>query len=624
MSTFQMPGLRLSPRSFTDCTTTINQKESGCKPAKFPELTHDHPLVGLQDVVIARKLSSHCLSRHIRSTALCISSGISFFCDRPWRDRYTTQCMSPASRQSTASQRNAVYIYRGILRASSFPRSLCPPAWARLGSDTLCGLPPFPLSSPPFYCTPFTMNATHDAHDDERTLLLEQQPTNKTRTPLDKLQIATVLVLQVCEPICSLSIYPYINELVSTLDIIGGDETKIGYYAGLIESLFFLTEALFVYRWSKMSDRIGRKPVLMIGMVGTMLSMLFFGLSRTFTMLVISRCLCGLLNGNVGVIRSTLGELTDTTNRADAFAFMPAVWAFGATMGSLMGGTLARPADQFPEVFTAKFWRDYPYFLSAAAPSAVVLVVVIFTALYFKETVPPSSSDTGTTPEHPPAHVPLSGLMTLPVILSIANYVTLAFLDISICVLLPLFLYMPIELGGLNLRPVLIGYVMALYGVGTACFQIPFFAKLVRRYGSRNLFIWSVASFLPAFTLFPVASLVAKSWGVNWGVWALVFMILFLLFFMYSSYGCIFMYVTESAPDRRSLGAVNGLAQTTVSMARAVGPALSTSLFSLSIQHNIMGGYGVYFIMIVFTMLALLLAVQLPEKMWGSEEEEST
>jgi len=42
-----------------------------------------------------------------------------------------------------------------------------------------------------------------------------------------------------------------------------------------------------VFQWSRASDRIGRKPVLMLGMVGTISSMLFFGLSRTFSALVI-------------------------------------------------------------------------------------------------------------------------------------------------------------------------------------------------------------------------------------------------------------------------------------------------------------------------------------------------
>ena len=93
-------------------------------------------------------------------------------------------------------------------------------------------------------------------------------------------------------------------QLISELNITGGDEKKVGYYAGLIvrthlpdpidqtkfilqESLFFATEAMTVLQWSRMSDHVGRKPVLMIGLFGTMLSMLFFGLSRSFSALVI-------------------------------------------------------------------------------------------------------------------------------------------------------------------------------------------------------------------------------------------------------------------------------------------------------------------------------------------------
>ena len=76
--------------------------------------------------------------------------------------------------------------------------------------------------------------------------------------------------------------------------------------------------------------------------------------------------------------------------------------------------------------------------------------------------------------------------------------------------------------------------------------------------------------------------------------------------------GCIFMYVTESAPNRRSLGTINGLAQTAVSSARAVGPALSTSLFSFSIQYNILGGYGAYTTLASLSGFAIPLAVQLP------------
>ncbi|KIM39372.1 hypothetical protein M413DRAFT_198239 [Hebeloma cylindrosporum] len=329
-----------------------------------------------------------------------------------------------------------------------------------------------------------------------------------------------------------------------------------------------------------------------------------------------------------------MGELTDTTNREEAFALMPVVWALGGTMGPLLGGSLTRPADRFPTVFANQFWREYPYFLPCIATSAFVFGVLIITGLFFEETVhtwTPKYKALYTSSPSPPSgfreqqqncalghessvDIPVRALLTFPVVISIANYMALAFLNISVTALLPLFFHMPIPMGGLDLDPVIIGYIMGLYGAGTGAFQVLFFAKLVRRFGTRRVFIISMATFIPIFLTFPFISLIAKKWGICIGVWLLVGSLLFMLFFMDTAFGCIFMYVTESAPNRRSLGAINGLAQTTASSARAIGPALSTSLFSLSVQHDILGGYGVYVILASFAGLAILLAVQLPRR----------
>ncbi|KAF8813396.1 hypothetical protein BYT27DRAFT_6370089 [Phlegmacium glaucopus] len=73
-----------------------------------------------------------------------------------------------------------------------------------------------------------------ECHHNKQTPLIHSHQGNVKRTPLPKLQIGILLFLQINEPLCSMSIYPYINELVSKLDIIGGDTRKIGYYAGLI------------------------------------------------------------------------------------------------------------------------------------------------------------------------------------------------------------------------------------------------------------------------------------------------------------------------------------------------------------------------------------------------------
>ena len=92
-------------------------------------------------------------------------------------------------------------------------------------------------------------------------------------------------------------------------------------------------EALCVMQWGRASDRFGRKPILLAGLCGLTISMLGFGLSTTYWTLVLSRCAAGALNGNVGVTKSMMAELTDESNRAQGFAYMPLIWVLGSTIG---------------------------------------------------------------------------------------------------------------------------------------------------------------------------------------------------------------------------------------------------------------------------------------------------
>jgi len=85
--------------------------------------------------------------------------------------------------------------------------------------------------------------------------------------------------------------------------------------------------------WGKLSDIVGRKPVLLGGMAGLTLSMLGFGMSKRYWMLLASRCAQGAFNGNIGVTKSVMAEITDATNRPQAFAFLPVAWSVGSTVG---------------------------------------------------------------------------------------------------------------------------------------------------------------------------------------------------------------------------------------------------------------------------------------------------
>lgn len=137
-----------------------------------------------------------------------------------------------------------------------------------------------------------------------------------------------------------------------------------GYYVGFIESIFALVQMFTVFFWGRLSDSIGRKPVLLIGMSGVAVSTLAFGLSKTFLSMILARSISGLMNGNVAVLKSVLGEITDNSNQARCFVLLPVSFAIGSIIGPSIGGSLSDPVEAFPSLFgNSKFFAEFPYFL---------------------------------------------------------------------------------------------------------------------------------------------------------------------------------------------------------------------------------------------------------------------
>jgi len=121
-----------------------------------------------------------------------------------------------------------------------------------------------------------------------------------------KLTTLTAIV-RLAEPIALTSIFPYAWPLVKKFEV--GDEKNASFYAGLLISSFALCESLTGMFWGGLSDRIGRKPVLLAGCAGTVLSLLMVGFSANIWMALAGRAIGGFLNGNIGVIQTMVGEL---------------------------------------------------------------------------------------------------------------------------------------------------------------------------------------------------------------------------------------------------------------------------------------------------------------------------
>ncbi|KAI0302896.1 major facilitator superfamily domain-containing protein [Multifurca ochricompacta] len=476
----------------------------------------------------------------------------------------------------------------------------------------------------------------------EETPLLRGENVQRKPTPLPVTQILVLLLLQLAEPITSLSINPYINQLVSELPVIGGDERKVGYYAGILVSLYFAAEAVTILQWSRLSDYIGRKPVLLCGLFGTIISSILFGLSRSFPALVMSRCLHGMLNGNIGVMKSMMAELTDETNVARGFSLIPVVWAVGGTIGPFIGGVLSRPQDRWPGLFSHPFWAEYPYFLPCLGTAFYAFMSFVLAAVFLKETVECSPLAMHKTldinSDIPRAGageildesvkdlekpLPLRSLLTRPVVISIANYGMIGLLEVTAGALIPLVWSTSAEFGGLGMSPASIGLWMAGYGFLNGIFQFVAFPHVVGRFGPRGVFISSILVFIPIYILFPFENLALRHASGDANVIAPLLIALQLCFVSFSDMGfsSVFMYITSATPNKRCLGATNGLAQTMVSIQRTVGPAAAASLFAFSLNNNVLNGNFTYVVLLVVVGGVLCVAVQLPKKTWSRCEK---
>ncbi|KAI9574045.1 MFS general substrate transporter [Boletus coccyginus] len=465
--------------------------------------------------------------------------------------------------------------------------------------------------------------ANLDGRPNEETPLLQ----GKSKTPVPWGQVNLISVALIAEPISSLYIIPFINQLIGELGITRGDDRKIGYYAGLIESLFFVAQAITTWQWSRLSDFIGRRPVILIGLLGLSVSNFAFGLSRTLGTLIISRCIAGLLNGNVGVMKSMIGDLTDHSNMAQVMAMIPAIFCVGATIAPLYGGALAKPQERWSHIFAGEFWATYPYFLPSLVSGCFTLLTFWVCAIFMKESLPSKTrkkpGSERPTVENPPDNPPMNDARPIPmltllktysVMLPIANYGALGLVKIGFLVLLPLFYSSPIEIGGLGLSPSVIGIFLAIFGIVNGSIQALFAAKIIEWIGAKRVFCWAVLSFYPLVLLFPIMSaVVIAQEKVGPITWTLLVVQLVLLALTDLSYTVIFMFVVKAAPNKQSLGSTNGVSQSLTSIARAIGPALTTSLFAVSKEYNVLGGNLVYVILAVLTTISVVLSQRLPD-----------
>ncbi|KAG8991134.1 hypothetical protein FRB93_002914 [Tulasnella sp. JGI-2019a] len=456
----------------------------------------------------------------------------------------------------------------------------------------------------------------------------EQQPLlpNKIkRTPLPKKQLAIICLSRLAEPIAYTQIFPYINKMVEELHVTK-NPANVGFYSGLVDGLFSLAQLCTIFHWARLSDRIGRRPVIVSGLTGVCIGSLCFGLSTSLWQILLFRATAGLLSGNVAVIKSMIGEITDDTNQARAYPLESVTWAVGCVLGPLIGGNLSHPAERYPSIFgDSQLLKRRPYFLPCFVSSSIAICSILVSVFFLEETLPSTESTqrdetsghvddvvkTYTVNLESPAEIEMvysaKQLLANPQIRSVMGVsFCFSFLHISWETVFVLFAYTPASLGGLQRSPAEIAILLATMGVLGVFLSLVAFPALQHRFGTLLVYRACMALWPIVFTLYSATSLVAR-WMVRRGgdtnnslmalIWVSVSIILVLGRISTMSFAASMILLKKVVPNRHSVGATFGLSQMAGSMARAIGPAFVSSLFAFSVDRQILGGQFVWLVM---------------------------
>lgn len=171
----------------------------------------------------------------------------------------------------------------------------------------------------------------------------------------------------------------------------------IGTVVGFIIAAFTVAQLLSAPMWGRISDRVGRRPVIMIALAASGIAYLIFGFANSLLLLFISRLVQGAGGGTVGVIQAYVADSTDPRDRARALGWLSATTNLGVALGPVLGSfalTLGK-RDLMPGSGILQMGHAAPGIMA----SALCLLNIIFVARYLNESRDPKDNEpTGEPP----------------------------------------------------------------------------------------------------------------------------------------------------------------------------------------------------------------------------------
>src|SRR5262244_3663464 len=154
-------------------------------------------------------------------------------------------------------------------------------------------------------------------------------------------KLFTLMITAFVDMVGLLMIIPLMPFYVKTLggsgiDILGF-HLGIGTISGIIVAAFTVAQLLSAPMWGRFSDRVGRRPTLLIALGAAGIAYLIFGFANSLWLLFLSRVVQGAGGGTVGVIQAYVADSTDPKDRARALGWLSATTNLGVALGPVLG-----------------------------------------------------------------------------------------------------------------------------------------------------------------------------------------------------------------------------------------------------------------------------------------------
>jgi MFS transporter, DHA1 family, multidrug resistance protein len=323
---------------------------------------------------------------------------------------------------------------------------------------------------------------------------------------------------------------------------VGANPTQLG----LLMAVYSFMQLIFAPIWGRLSDRYGRKPILLIGIIGLTISFFLFAVSTELWMLFAARILGGLLSSaTMPTAMAYVADVTTPENRGKGMGMIGAAVGLGFIFGPAIGGIFSKTS------------LNMPFFIAGF----LSFVTLLFVFLFLKESLP-KEMRAQKSQQREPIWKAFSGTI-------IFLYILQFFVSFSLSGLEATFAYYAAKRA--NIGSTELGYIFMIMGLAGAFVQGGLIGKLIKKHGEGKVIQGGIIVSALGFALillikdFLTAALYLSIFGIGNGVIR----------------PCLSSLITKHSTVGQ--GSATGLLSSFDSLGRIIGPPIAGWLFTLMI-----------------------------------------